>query len=91
MRRPTVGAAVPAARTGLAVESCRERERSKRDSWDTRDDRDCRGCRVRPSRPVWRLMVRAAGDCRPYHWVGGGACEASGETLVEPLSSIGVC
>ena len=53
--------------------------------------------------------VRAAGDCRPYHWrvhgqpfynftrlnypyrwVGGAAGEASGGTLVEPLSPLGV-
>ena len=31
---------------------------------------------------VTRSMAwRAAGDCGPYHGVGGGACEASGEAL----------
>ena len=45
---------------------CRERG-GKRDIWDIRNDWDCR---IRPSRPVWRLMVRAAGDCGPYRWRG---------------------
>ena len=55
--------------------------------------------------PTMGLVRRAAGDCGPYHGVGatggrglpplplvgGGACEASGGTLVEPLSPVGVC
>ena len=52
----------------------------------------CRGGRQGTAAPTMGLGARrAAGDCRPYHGVGGAACEASGGTLVEPLSPVGVC
>ena len=120
--RPTVGAAVPAARTVLAVENVEIVENKLRGATkvpltfrlnaprvpltntgeqvfrEPASRSGCRGGRQGTAAPTIGLGARrTAGDCRPYHgvgggaggrglpplpWVGGGACEACGETLV---------
>ena len=122
MRRPTVGAAVPAARTGLAVENVEIVEKKLRGAtkgyanatpWAPqvplrntgeqvfRIDRFAvwgRGGRQGTATPTMGLGA-SVGRCGPQGTAApttkrvawGRACEASGETLVEPLSPVGVC